>query len=257
VSGPALAILGVVALAVSGACSAGAAEIITATYTFSWAGLDVGTFRARVEADAATYSARWEARTTGMVGTLFPFTSQGSARGRREGDRFAVAHYGGESSWRDGGSTWQVSFAADGRATAVDVPASERAEREPVPAELQVAPDPATLALTAIAAAQPGTRLDARSYDGRRVVAFAMSCAGAEPPATGELACAVSGELLAGGLRSWRATERERADREPIQVWLRRGVHGQGYWPVRLEVEAPVGTVTARLIGIERVPAAG
>ncbi|MFL5334393.1 MAG: hypothetical protein ACJ8H8_14690, partial [Geminicoccaceae bacterium] len=80
-SGPALAILAVVALAVGDSGRAGATDSITATYAFSWAGMEVGTFEARVEATAATYSARWEGRTTGIVGTMFPFTSRGSAQG--------------------------------------------------------------------------------------------------------------------------------------------------------------------------------
>ena len=53
----------------------------------------------------------------------------------------------GKAAGATAASAWQVTFGADGRATAVEVPAAERAEREPVPAELQVAPDPATLAL--------------------------------------------------------------------------------------------------------------
>ena len=144
---------------------------------------------------------------------MFPFELRGSAQGRRDGDRLAVDRYGGESSWRDGGSTWQVTFGADGRAAAVEMPASERAERDPVPAELQVAPDPATLALTAIAASRPGTRLNARSYDGRRVIGFALACAETEPAATDELACAISGELLAGGCetRAFRSGNRRTA----------------------------------------------
>ena len=200
---------------------------------------------------------RWAGRTTGVVGALFPFESRGSAQGRRDGDRLAVDRYGGESSWRDGGSTWQVTFGADGRATAVEMPASERAERDPVPAELQVAPDPATLALTAIAASRPGTRLNARSYDGRRVIGFALACAETEPAATDELACAISGELLAGGLRNTRFPEREQADRKPVQVWLRRGLQGPGYWPVRLEAASRFGTVTVRLIAIDHGRDAG
>lgn len=253
---PVAAIVGGVALALVGG-GAAAAQSFTATYAFSWAGIEVGILEARVQLAADTYRARWEGRTTGIVGSLFPFESRGTAQGRSEGGRLEVARYGGESSWRDGSSAWQVTFDAAGRAAAVELPASERARRDPVPAELQVAPDPATLALTAIAAASPGARLDARSFDGRRAIGFALACGEAEPVTGGELSCAVSGELLAGRLRDSPLPEQGRADREPVQVWLRRGVQGDGYWPVRLEAASRFGTVTGRLMAFDPGPDAG
>lgn len=254
---PAGAIVGGVALALLGGSCVAAAQSFTATYAFSWAGFEVGILEARVELVADSYRARWEGRTTGIVGSLFPFESRGTAQGRRTGGRLDVARYDGESSWRDGGSAWQVTFDAAGRAAAVELPAFERARRDPVPAELQVAPDPATLALTTIAAARPGTRLDARSFDGRRAIGFALACGEAEPVTGGELSCAVSGELLAGRLRDSPLPEQGRADREPVRVWLRRGVQGDGYWPVRLEAAFRFGTVTGRLMAIDPGPEAG
>ena len=60
---------------------AGAAESMTAVYAFSWAGLDVGRLEVLLEADGGGYRASWEAGTAGLVGTLFPFSSQGMRRG--------------------------------------------------------------------------------------------------------------------------------------------------------------------------------
>ena len=54
--------------------------------------------------------------------------------------------------------------------------------------------------------------------------------------------------MLAGRLRDSPLPEQGRADREPVQVWLRRGVQGDGYWPVRLEAASRFGTVTGRLL---------
>ena len=228
---------------------------MTAVYAFSWAGLDVGRLEILLEADGGGYRASWEAGTAGLVGTLFPFSSQGSAEGRRDGERYLPSRYDGRSEWRDGGSQWRVAFAADGRATQIEVPADDLAGREPVPEALRVGPDPASLALAAIARAAPGhppgrPELRRPSRGPRR--ARLRRCGRRD-----DLACTVSGRLLAGASRAWRERSQGETEREPWRVWLRTGVHGDGFWPVRLEAPSRFGTVAARLISIDRVPAAG
>jgi hypothetical protein len=140
----------------------------------------------------------------------------------------------------------------------VEVPADDLAEREPVPIELRVAPDPVSLALVAIARAAPGARLGGQSFDGRRALRAELACddAGQAGPTT-ELGCTISGRLLAGASRSWRNRDPSDAEREPWRVWLRPGLQGQGFWPVRLEAPSRFGTVNARLVGLKRPPAAG
>jgi hypothetical protein len=241
-------------LALPGA-AASAQDGMTAVYAFTWAGLDVGRFEVELEASGSGYRAGWVAGTAGMVGTLFPFVSEGTAAGRREGDRFLPTHFDGRSEWRDGGSQWRVAFAPDGRAVDVEVPAEDLADREPVPEALQVGPDPASLALAAISRAAPGVRLDGQSFDGRRAVHLELACA--EGNAAPELACTISSRLIAGASRGWRERTRGEPPREPVRVWLRTGVHGDGFWPVRLEAPSRFGTVEARLISIDRLPAAG
>lgn len=244
-----LALGGLVFVSLRGAA---AAESMTAVYAFSWAGVDVGTLEVLLEAEQGGYRASWEAGTAGLVGAMFPFRSQGSAIGRRDGDRFLPMSFDGRSSWRDGGSQWRVAFAADGRATQIEVPAEDRAGREPVPQALQIGPDPASLALSAIARAAPGARLDGQSFDGRRAVRLELACAEAQPSA--ELPCTISGHLLAGGSHD---RPRHESERQPWRVWLREGVHGDGFWPVRLEAPSRFGTVGARLISIDRPSTAG
>ena len=135
------------------------AQPTSATYAFSWAGLDIGQVELRLTADADSYELNWQSRTTGWFGTLFPFLSDGTATGRIEGESYRPTAYTGRSEWRDGGSRWRVAFASDGRVSQVEVPPEDLAEREPVPPELQVGPDPASLALSAV---DPGrTRLPA------------------------------------------------------------------------------------------------
>lgn len=235
--------------------AAAADGVVSAVYLFSWAGMDVGELRAEiVEADGG-YRAAWSSRTTGVVGALFPFTATGAAQGRRDGDRYWPRSFDGRSEWRDGGGTWRVEFGPDGRATEVEIPATEQSDREPVPEVLRQGPDPASLALTAIASASAGASLTATGFDGKRAVEFVLACAADLTDA--ELACTIESHLLAGASRAWRDRQPE-PPRPPARVWLGAGGNDQRYWPVRLEVPSRFGGITARLISLEqRAPAAG
>ena len=171
VSGAALVIVRH-ALALGGSAgvpqAAAAGSRITAAYAFSWA----GNRGRRAWTDVRRGRWRPTARTgpagrPGVIGCLVPVqiaqVGTGPARRGPECRSDATAaesqlarrrrHLAGHLRRR-----WTGYRGRDA--------ACRAAEREPVPAELQVAPDPATLALTAIAAARPGTRLDARSFDG-------------------------------------------------------------------------------------------
>jgi hypothetical protein len=238
-----------------------AAGGLTATYAFTWAGLEVGELEAEVAEDGAGYRVAWRGRTVGLIGTLFPYASEGASEGRRESGRLRPERFAGRSVWRDGSGAWGVAFDPDGQVARIDLPEEQRAEREPVPEALQVAPDPATLALRAIAAAGPGTRLEASSFDGKRAVRFALACADPATPAGGvaaELLCTVEGRLLAGASRRWRERQGDQADRrEPVKVWLQPGLWPDELWPVRVEAPTRFGTVEARLVRAEPRPHMG
>jgi Protein of unknown function (DUF3108) len=256
----ALAILAAVVLAPG--MDPAAAGSLTATYAVTWGGMEVGMFDTEVAADDGGYRTAWQGRTTGLVGTLFPFATMGASEGARGlGGAFLPREYTGRSRWRDGDRAWRVVFGGDGRAAEVEVAADELAEREPVPADLRVGPDPAALALTAIAAAKPGARMVAGSFDGKRAVRFALTCGDAASDGSGvapaEIACTVESQLLAGASRRWRGRSPDAREAEPARIWLRRGVSGQGYWPVSVQVPSWFGTVEAHLVRLERRPAAG
>ena len=224
------------------------AQGFAAIYAFTWAGLDVGEFRAEVVERDGGYRATWQGRTTGLVGTLFPFASEGASQGLRQGAVLRPSGFEGRSVWRDGSGFWRVAFGPDGRAERVEVPPEDLADREPVPEGLRVGPDPATLALTAIAVAGPEARLSAMSFDGKRAVRYALACGA---PEAADLPCTIEAELLAGASRRWR-DQRTQEKRPPVRVWLRPGVRESGLWPVRIEAESRFGTVEARLVRVER-----
>lgn len=235
-----------------------AAEGLNVRYVVAWAGLELGSFTFELAEAGDRYRTGWSAGTSGLARRLFPFTSAGTSSGRRLRDGFVSERYQGSSRWRDGEGSWAVDFAPDGRATRVAVAEPIDRAREPVPPALQIAPDPVALALAALAAAGPGARFSGRSFDGRRVASFEAVCASQPEAATGELTCSIDGTLLAGASREQRAHQADAGEREPLEVRLRQGVvPGGWWWPVRLDADARLGRVTARLAGPPRPPHIG
>ena len=244
------------------------AERLLASYQIEWQGLPIGAFETEVLTEAETYRVTYRARTTGFLGWLWPFSSEGLSEGSFAAMEPMPQYYQVSSRRRDEDDRWSVRFGADGRAVQVEVAAEELAEREPVPTALQVAPDPLALALAAIVDAVPGATLAGASFDGKRVLRLEGSCAedlvaladvppGAAAAAEREaLACTVDGELVAGASRRWKGRSMRDDDREPVAVWLGRGILDDAFWPVRVEAPTRYGTVTVRLVSLQQAAAA-
>jgi hypothetical protein len=244
------------------------ADRLSAGYAIEWQGLPIGAFETEVWNGEGSYRITYRARTTGFLGWLWPFSSQGSSEGSLAATRPLPEYYEVTSRRRDESERWAVRFGADGRVVDVEIAAEELAEREPVPAGLQVAPDPLALALAAIVDAAPGAKLTGASFDGKRVLQLRGSCAeelvvladvppGAAAAAEREaLACTVDGDVIAGASRRWQGRTMRDEDREPVAVWLGRGILENAFWPVRVEAQTRYGTVTVRLVNVEPAAAA-
>lgn len=238
-------------------------ERLFASYQIEWQGLPIGAFETEVLTEAETYRVTYRARTTGFLGWLWPFLSEGWSEGSFAAGQPLPQHYEVLSRRRDEDERWSVRFGADGRAVHVDVPIEELLEREPVPPELKVAPDPLALALGAIGAATPGVTLAGASFDGKRVLRVQGTCAedlvaladvppGAAAAAEREaLACTVDGELIAGASRRWQGRSMRDDEGEPVAVWLGRGMLEDAFWPVRIEAPTRYGIVTVRLVSLQ------
>jgi Protein of unknown function (DUF3108) len=252
-----------VALAASPGAAHALAERLVAGYEIEWQGLPIGAFETEVVTEAEDYRVAYQARTTGILGWLFPFASQGSSEGTRTAAEVMPQYYEGGSRRRDESSSWAVRFGADGRAIEVEIPEEDLADREPVPPALQVAPDPLGLALGAIDVAGPAVRFSGTSFDGKRALRFELACAddlmpladtrpgGAAAVDDETLACTVDGDLIAGASRRWQGCTMRDDDRAPAAVWLGRGIFGDAFWPVRVEAPTRYGTVTVRLVRLE------
>ena len=161
-----------------------ASEQVDASYALRWSGLEVARFDVSLTANAVDYRIGYAARTTGVVGALFPFTSAGASEGQMADPGPVPERYAGESERRAGRSAWTVIFGSDGEIAEVEVTTPEDEERDPVPTHLQKAPDPLALALRATQAAGPGARFQDTSFDGKRAVTFELACEPAEAPAS-------------------------------------------------------------------------
>lgn len=244
------------------------ADRLLAGYQIEWQGLTIGVFETEVVTEPDRYRITYRARTTGFLGWVWPFSSEGSSDGGREAMQPLPESYQVTSRRRDEEESWAVRFGTDGRAVHVDLPLEEILEREPVPADMQVAPDPLALALAAIMGAGPGVKLTGTSFDGKRALRLEGACAedlvalADTPPGSAAaaqreaLACLVDGELAAGASRRWQGRTMRDDDRQPVAVWLGRGILEDGFWPVRVEAPTRYGTVTIRLVSLQPAAAA-
>ncbi len=235
-----------------------AAANVEAGYTVRWAGIEIGRFEIVLRSTPDDYHLAYQAATTGAVAWFFDFTSDGTANGRLTPAGPSVDNYEGRSV-RDGDrvSRWQVAFAPDGTVAEVVLDDESRGDREPVPAELMVAPDPFTLAFRGLLAAAADKRLEGRSFDGKRAMDFYLDCAPAPAPVHpaafpaprgGALFCTADGELLAGRSKRWGdRTDDHNRDRPPARLWLAPDIGGVPHWPVRIEAEGRFGAVTIEL----------
>lgn len=240
-----------------GAPAAAAEEQSVATYEVLWGGLEIGRFIARLRAGEVDYRLAYRAETTGFLGWLFPFVSEGASEGMFEGAAPVPARFAGESRRRDGWSHWAVEFAEEGEASHVEVRSSIDEQRDPVPEALRRAPDPLALALHATGRIAPGTHLTGVGFDGKRAVRFELTCEPAEGPVElvagpraldSALRCSLDGGVEAGRSRRWQDGRDD--DREPARVLFSQDLVAERYWPVRVEASTRFGTVIARLVDL-------
>lgn len=236
------------------------AEPVRAAYELDWKGLTIAKVTAELSEADGGYRLAWRGQTSGFLGVVYPFESSAVSEGQKVEDGLAPRLYGGWSLRGDEARAWAVDFGGDGRAVRVEIPEDDRHDREPVPTEMQVGPDPLSLALLALGRAGPGVQQTGMAFDGRQAFHLAAACAERTGP-QGEigdaLLCTVEGRLLAGASRRWRDRGLPPEERPPAQVWLARDVVTAGWWPVRVEATTRWGVVTMRLVPAEATSPAG
>jgi hypothetical protein len=239
--------------------TAGAAErtAFRLGYDVYASGLKVLAVTAEVKLEEGRYRIATDARTEGLLGSLFSWRNGSTSEGRITAGGPVPDRHGSEGEWR--GRPRRVAIEYDGGAVSAEVePRAEEDEREPVPPELARGTlDP----LSAMLAVMTGATCTATVpvFDGRRRYDLDVRDAGAQavqPTGYGAFAgtarlCEVRSRMIAGR----RIGERDREpgqERPPGRMLVAPVLDGAPPVPVRVDVEAPFGSFIMHLTGAER-----
>ncbi|MDZ7712419.1 MAG: DUF3108 domain-containing protein [Rhodovibrio sp.] len=224
-------------------------------------GLNALTFDTRVALEDGRYDIRLQARTSGWIGSLWPFVLEGRADGRRapsgalQPARFATANV-----WGDNGKRWvRMDYPAhDGPPEVTAEPKPSKDDRAVVPAEARTGTrDPISAIYGLILGAGEACAGRHQIFDGRRRYDVAAEKLGpAEVPESsyavyaGEATkCRITIEKVTG---FWEKYESKRRYPDTVDVWLARVSEDLPPLPVRIETDTLVGALRIHLTEITR-----
>ena len=224
----------------------------SASYSITWRGFEIAQVATNTRIEDDQYQISFDSKTVGLVGTIFPFTSNGTTIGRLTPSGPIPENHSGIRSFRDNTRSWSLDFGEKGEVLKREVDAADLEDRDPVPEELWQAPDPMSLTLKAVLEVGPGVSLSGRSFDGRRVVDASMDCdpnVELDADAQSELLrCQLSGRLVAGASERWRERNEGREENREFTIWLAKGLLDESWWPTLMEADTPFGPVAVTLI---------
>ncbi len=271
-------------LAVCGAVglvpTAHAADKLDATYKFYWKGFVVSQADTSALITEDAYEFALDFRMRGVAKLFANGRSSAKVSGRLE-DRVPVPElYENSGRWDGKDYSQTMTFDGDGALldNQLDWPEKwiEEFKREPVPEELQVGPDPASLVIsliqTPLERATGEEPLVMRTFDGDSVFDWKVSCApepvvleesGKSPFAGNAYECSYGGELVAGKRiltekqKKKREKERRKAEKrrkkgkeeenQPPKIWMQPVEDGAYFLPVRAEFQSGLGRVVMYL----------
>ena len=271
-----LAVLG----AVSIAGPVTAADKLDATYKFYWKGFLVSQADTSASISSDTYEFALDFRMRGVAKLFASGRSSAKVSGLLEDRAPVPQHY--ETSGRWDGKDFAQTMTFDGEGALLenklDWPEKwlEEFKREPVPKELQVGPDPASLVIslinTPLEKAVGEEPLVMRTFDGDSVLDWIITCnqepvtleeSGKSPYAGEAYECTYDGKLVAGKRiltekqKKKRKKEREKARKkaekrrkkgeeaedESPKIWMQSFENGAYILPIRAEFPSGLGRV--------------
>jgi len=235
------------------------------TYVTYAGGFTTVRLSATLGLEAEGYRLAIDYRTVGTVGFLFPGHDMAAAQGTWQAGGAAPASFQSAGDW--GGRPFGVLMDyADGAPEIRRLEPRQAAVRESVPAALRQHTIDTVSAMALLferMANGEGCRLAARVFDGRRLMRLTSEAGGTEELAATIRSffhgpaekCDVTGQVLAGFLRSEGPAERERMHRGA--VWFAHPIPGLPLLPVRMEFTTKwFGTATMYLTDIRAAPKA-
>lgn len=258
-----------------------AGQRLDAEYGFYWKGILVASAETATLVTDDIYDLSLNFRMRGIAKLFANGRSAVSARGRLSADGLPIpTRYTSDGRW-DGEDYAQTMIFDESGALAeqqLDWPEKwlEEFKREPVPEEMQVGPDPASMIIqlitTPVTMAADGSPIVARTFDGDSVLEWQVSClpdavileeSGKSPFAGKAYECGFSAELLAGKRiltekqkkkeeKRRKKEEKRRAEGKededlPPKIWVQPVADGKYFLPVRAEVSSGMGRVVMYL----------
>lgn len=279
-----------VILSIGAAGAAQAADKLSATYKFYWNGLLVSEATTQAEISPDAYDFAINLRMRGLAKLFANGHSEVRSSGRWGSGAPVPAIYRSDGRWDGEDYAQTLTFDANGALTERqrDWPEKWLTEfkREPVPQDMQVGPDPASLVLKMIRkpveAALGEDGVKERSFDGDSVLDWGLRClpepAVLEPskrsPYSGEAYECSFGAMLVAGKRILTEKQKKKAEKrrrkeekrrkkgkeveegKPPKLWVQSFEGGAYVLPVRAEVSTDMGTVRMYLseLSLELMP---
>ena len=241
--------------------AAGDAAPVGLAYKLYVGGLNALTFDTRVALERGGYDIRLQARTSGWIGSLWPFVLEGRAGGTRDAagalrpKRFATANV-----WGDNGKRWvRMDYPAhDGPPEVTAEPEPSKDDRSVVPAEARSGTrDPISAIYGLILGSGEVCAGTQQIFDGRRRYDVSAENLGAADVPESSYAiysgaatkCRITVQKVTG---FWEKYESKRRYPDKIDVWLAPVVDDLPPLPVRIETDTLVGALRVHLSEITR-----
>lgn len=258
-----------------------AADKINATYKFYWNGLLVSEANTAATIADQAYDFSLDFRMRGVAKLFANGRSSARVEGAIQDGAPVPALYKNYGRWDGKDYAQTMTFDANGSLleNKLDWPEKwlEEFKREPIPEDLQVGPDPASIVIALIQRSLSDVTGDnpyvVRSFDGDSVFDWDVSCSaesvelepsGKSPFAGEAYECGFGGTLVAGeriltekqkkkAEKRRRKEEKRRAkgkevdEPKPPKIWVQSFDDGAYLLPVRAEVSTGMGRVTMYL----------
>lgn len=262
-----------------------AADSIEASYKFYWNGFLVSQADTSATIAPESYDFALDFRMRGMAKLFANGRSKARVTGRMNGDGPVPALYENSGRWDGKDYAQTMTFSSEGALVdqKLDWPEKwlEEFKREPVPEDLQVGPDPASLVIklisTPLGRATASDPMVVRSFDGDSVFDWDITCEpepvmleeSGKSPFSGEAyECSFGGKLVAGeriltekqqkkAEKRRRKAEKRRAkgkkdeEEKPPKIWVQAFEDGAYILPVRAEMSTGMGRVVMYLSSLE------
>lgn len=260
---------------------ASAADKINATYKFYWNGLLVSEANTSATIGDDAYDFALDFRMRGVAKLFANGRSQARVEGAIQNGAPIPVRYENSGRWDGKDYAQTMTFDAAGSLieNKLDWPKKwlEEFKREPVPEDMQVGPDPASIVIALIQQSLADVTGESpyvvRSFDGDSVFDWDVSCSAEtvdlEPSGKSEFSgaaheCGFGGTLVAGkriltekqkkkAEKRRRKEEKRRAkgkevdEPKPPKIWVQSFDDGAYLLPVRAEVSTGMGRVTMYL----------